>query len=155
MSEAKGLAMALQVPLVGIGTLDVIGYQASEASPEVWAIVAAGRDRVSLAKYGGNRESWMRISDYLTTSLAEASRLVEGPALLAGCGAGLVAELMRRQGRYPNVAPAAWQMRRAAFLAELGRGYLESGGGDQLADLEPLYLRRSAAEERRESTLQE
>src|SRR5205823_11568995 len=78
-----------------------------------------------------------------------------GAGWLAGCGAEAVAETMQARGLRPTVAPPVWQMRRAAFLAELGRRYLEAGGVDQLANLEPLYLRRSAAEERRESNLQE
>ncbi len=155
VSEAKGIALALQVPLVGISTLDVIGFQSSRTARDVWAIVSAGRDQVRLGHYQGDGGGWERIGEYRTTSIAEAALLVGGADLLAGCGAEMVARELSRRGLEMRVEPAVWRMRRASFLAELGRRYLEAGGSDQLETLEPLYLRRSAAEEKRESNLQE
>lgn len=155
MSEAKGVALALAVPLVGISTLDVIAHQASAISPDVWAIVPAGRGQVSLAHYTGGLPEWRRVSDYRTVTIEDAAWMVEGAGLLAGCGADEVGRMVQERGQPVWLEPAGWRMRRAVFLAELGRRYLEAGGGDQLDSLAPLYLRRSSAEEKRIARAQE
>jgi len=155
ISEAKGIAMALRVPLVGISTLDVIAFQATSCSSDLWAILPAGRDEVSLARYVGGGADWRRMSAYLLLPLQEAARVVGGEALLTGPGAELLADYAAEFGPRPTALDSAGSLRRAGYLAELGRRYLEAGGHDQLDDLEPLYLRRSAAEEKRAATGQE
>jgi len=50
-----------------------------------------------------------------------------------------------------SLAPKTIQLRRAGFFAALGRRYLAAGGETQLDTLEPIYLRKSAAEEKRAS----
>jgi tRNA threonylcarbamoyladenosine biosynthesis protein TsaB len=155
IAEAKGIAMALQVPLVGISTLDVLAFQASPCGLDLWAILPAGRNEVNLAHYVGGGADWRRVSDYLLLPVEEAARAVGGRAILTGPGAQLVADYVAQFGPRPTVQNAAGSLRRAGYLAELGRRYLEAGGRDQLDDLEPLYLRRSAAEEKRAATGQE
>jgi len=155
VSQAKGLAMALQVPLVGISTLDVIAFQASSASEEVWAITSAGRQYVNLARYTGRGDAWKRLTEYRIASLLEAAEQVRGAEMLAGDGADGVAAVVRQQGEDVTLEPVPWRLRRAGFLAELGGRYLEAGGSDQLDLLEPLYLRGSAAEEKLATERQE
>jgi tRNA threonylcarbamoyladenosine biosynthesis protein TsaB len=163
ISAGKGLAMARGVPLVGIGTLDVIGYQASAASPEVWAVLSAGRSGVYLAHYRGQGESWGRVGDYALAALHQAVDRVSGDALVAGeaalrpegRAAGSLQEEALSRGIRLWVQPPVEGLRRAGYLAELGTRYLERGGGSQLDTIEPLYLRRSAAEEKRAAESQE
>jgi tRNA threonylcarbamoyladenosine biosynthesis protein TsaB len=147
ISAAKGLALALEVPLAGIGTLDVIGWQVSPLSPSVLAVLPAGRGQVYAARYAGQDVAWSRIGEPEILAVEDAASVVEG-AMLAGEAASVVAEAARAAER-PRVAPDPWNLRRPGFLAELGRLYLHSGGPDQRDRLEPLYLRRSAAEEKR------
>jgi tRNA threonylcarbamoyladenosine biosynthesis protein TsaB len=149
ISEAKGIAMALRVPLVGISTLDVIAFQAAPCASDLWAILPAGRNEVNLARYVGGGADWRRVSDYMLLPMQEAARAVGGAALLTGPGAELLADSAAEFGPRPPVADSAGSLRRAGYLAELGRRYVEAGGHDQLDFLEPLYLRRSAAEEKR------
>lgn len=148
ISQAKGLALALELPLVGISTLDVIAFQTSAWSEDVWAITSAGRQHVNLARYGGRDEQWRRVSEYAVVTLAEAVELVRTGQLLAGDGAPAVAREAALQGHQLRLPPPPWRLRRTGFLAELGRRYLDAGGRDELDHLEPLYLRASAAEEK-------
>lgn len=168
ISHGKGLAMALAIPLVGISTLDAIAFQASISGGHVWAAIPAGRGQLYLAHYAGNPDSWTRLSEYLLVSTEEAASLLSSSHSLAGPGAELLSrtspqareadatskasEDLRAQGT-KLTAPLWLALRRAGFLAELGRRYLASGGNDQLDSLEPLYLRQSAAEEKRAATL--
>lgn len=153
ISAAMGLSMALDIPIAGVGTLDIIGWQVSALSPDVVAVLPAGRGQVYCAVFEGRGPSWRTVQPPQILSL-DAAAISVGGALLAGEAAPAVAQAARERGDEPQVAPAAWNFRRPGFLAELGRLYFQSGGSDQRNQLEPLYLRRSAAEEKR-ATAQE
>jgi tRNA threonylcarbamoyladenosine biosynthesis protein TsaB len=150
ISLAKGLALARSLPLAGVATLDVIAFAA--AGPAVCASLPAGRGEVYAAWYEGERTEWRRTSDYLRLSLADAAALYRPGTLLAGEGAGLLAETLARHGVAPALQETPARLRRAAYLAELGRQYCDAHRADGLDDIQPLYLRRSAAEENRAAT---
>ncbi|MGH2441664.1 MAG: tRNA (adenosine(37)-N6)-threonylcarbamoyltransferase complex dimerization subunit type 1 TsaB [Chloroflexota bacterium] len=153
IAAAQGLAFGLQVPLVGISTLDVIAFQASLYPGRVWALQPAGRDEIFSAAYQGG-PSWRRISEYRRTAASELATEYTSDVLLAGSGTVVLAEHL---GGFPTVyAPGPlFAVRRAGYLAELGRRYFDDNGTDQADSLQPLYLRRSAAEENRTSDTRE
>jgi len=151
VSFAKGLAMALDVPLAGISTLDVIAFQASAGSDRVWATMPAGRTQVYAAHFEGQGLLWRRGSEYMILSEEDMLTVSADGGLLAGPAAPTIAGRAALIGEHRDVAPLAWQLRRAAFLAELGKQYFDLGGADESSTLEPLYLRRSSAEEKRAS----
>jgi tRNA A37 threonylcarbamoyladenosine modification protein TsaB len=131
-----------------VSTLDVIGYQASGRRETVWAVLPAGRGEVYFAAYAGLGETWHRASEYRIARVEELAAAADVGVLLAGEGADEV--LAATSSRLLAIEPTtASGLRRAAYLAELGRRYLEHSGPSQLDLLEPLYLRRSAAEEKR------
>ncbi len=148
ISAVKGLSMALDIPVAGIGTLDVMAWQVSPLSAAVLAVLPAGRGQVYAALYKGQGPEWHPAQPPQILSPDEAVSLADG-ALLAGEAADEVAGAAEQRGREPRIAPGAWNVRRPGFLAELGRLYFQSGQSDQRHQLEPLYLRRSAAEEKR------
>ncbi len=150
LSHAMGLAMALRIPLAGISTLDVIAFQASREAPSVWAVIGAGRGQAFAAHYSGPPDEWRRDSDYLLLTPGDLAPRVMPEDLLTGPGASQIESTVDGQ-----FEAASWRYRRAGFLAELGRRYLAAGGEDQLHTVQPLYLRRSAAEEKRASSRQE
>jgi tRNA threonylcarbamoyladenosine biosynthesis protein TsaB len=143
VAAAKGLAMSRGIPLAGIPTLDAIGLQASGLSSVVWAVIPAGRRQVYAARYTGRGPAWKRVSEYLLTGADDiATALAEGD-MIAGAATSEVEAPPRM------VCPSLWNVPRGGFLAELGRRYFEAGGEDRVYTLEPLYLRPSAAEEKR------
>jgi len=151
VSFAKGLAMALDVPVAGISTLDAIAFQASAGSDSVWATMPAGRTQVYAARFEGQGVMWRRGSEYTILSEEEMVAVSAAGGLLAGPAAPAIAARAALIGEHRDAAPPAWQLRRAAFLAELGKQYFDRGGPDEASTLEPLYLRRSSAEEKRAS----
>jgi tRNA threonylcarbamoyladenosine biosynthesis protein TsaB len=154
ISVAKGLAMGLGIPLVGISTLDVIGLQASASSDDVWAVLPAGRNQVYAAHFVGCGPGWRRDGEYRLLSADDLIPELRG-AEVVGEGLERLFQHHRVRSSFRPVASGPYALRRAAFLAELGRIYLQAGGRDQLDDLEPLYLRPSAAEEKRAANRQE
>jgi tRNA threonylcarbamoyladenosine biosynthesis protein TsaB len=149
VSYAKGLALALAIPLIGVSTLEVIAFPGLRAGTDVVATIPAGRQQVYVGHFRGNEERCERIRDFAIMAPSEVADLVGQETLLSGPGAVVVAEELRRKGRPARVEPAVWRLRRPGFLAELGSRRLAEGVEDQVHTLEPLYIRRSAAEEKR------
>ncbi|HID86173.1 MAG TPA: tRNA (adenosine(37)-N6)-threonylcarbamoyltransferase complex dimerization subunit type 1 TsaB [Anaerolineae bacterium] len=142
LSVAKGFALGLGIPLVGIPTLDVLAYAHAPWGLPIWAILQAGRGRICAAFYPREGPP-PRPADYLLTTLAELE--VEGDEALLFCGEidPQGAELLRqRVGDRAVIAPPAASLRRAGYLAELAWERLRRGEEDDLATLSPIYLHR-------------
>ena len=141
LSVAKGLALALKVPLVGVPTLDALAYaQASQDLP-LYAVVKAGRGRVCTALYQREGERWRRATDYRITTLTDLCQQVEGPTLFCGeMDAEGVQFLREKLGQWAVMASPASCLRRAGYLAELGWQRLKRDEADDPATLSPIYL---------------
>jgi tRNA threonylcarbamoyladenosine biosynthesis protein TsaB len=148
MSACKALAMALEIPLVGVSTLEVTA--SASCGPKTCAVVPAGRGQYYLALYAVAGGRVVRESDYQVLKLSEAAEYVSSGDRIVGEASPEMSELL---GAVPESVRACAEvgLRRASLLAELGRAYFAEGGRDQAYEAEPLYLRRSAAEENRDA----
>ena len=149
ISAGKGLALALDVPLAGVSTLDAIGFQALHGASSVTAVIPAGRGDLYCARYEGSPGEFARISGPEIVPLSRLLSDLNHAGIVAGPGSAAIVSASQQTANQVTVQPVEMRLRRAGFLAELGRRYLEQGGADQVDTLEPLYLRRSAAEEKR------
>jgi tRNA threonylcarbamoyladenosine biosynthesis protein TsaB len=134
VSEAKGLAMALEIPLVGISTLDLIAHQCRTRAPTVWSAVHAGRKEVAAAGYSVDGESIRRVSEYKLYAIRQLAESVTPPAHLAGPAVEAVYAALPSTDSI-TAEHGADQFRRAGYLAELGKRYLDAGGKDQLFEV--------------------
>jgi tRNA threonylcarbamoyladenosine biosynthesis protein TsaB len=150
ITAAKTFAYAAAAKVVGINTLDVVAAQFRQPSTRLWAILDAQRSQLFAAQYRCDsarrpqlqspaaiidREAWLQA--------LEPEIAVTGPAL----------RLLR--DRIPEsvvvAAESDWPPQ-AATLGELGYERFQSGQRDDLWSLKPQYFRKSAAEEKLEST---
>ncbi len=156
MSVAKGLAFGLKIPLLGVPTLDIIAHAHAWQSLPVWAILAAGRGRYSVARYAARRGAAKRVGDY---ALVDAAGLVElvcrdnnggGKTTRAFfCGdvdAALAKLLAERVDAHAAIASPALNARRAGFLAELAWARFQRGESDDVASLAPMYMPHESVE---------
>lgn len=138
MSVAKGLALATGLPLAGIGTLDAEAQPFRRSGLPVCAMLDAGRGEVATASFGTDgeraREDRICLPDELLPELS-------GQHIFCGEGAlphvRLIKELLGDKAVVAGHSPAA----RLWALAELGHLKLQSGNGDNVATLQPYYLR--------------
>jgi tRNA threonylcarbamoyladenosine biosynthesis protein TsaB len=142
LGMAKGLALTLAIPLVGIPTLDALVYAQARTRGPVCAVLRAGRGRVSAAFYRRRGGQWRRQGDYRLTTLEGLCADIETRTFFCGEIDTQAAELLReRLGDKAVVASPASSLRRAGYLAELGWQRLERGEVDDPATLAPIYLR--------------
>ena len=123
---AKGLALALDLPTVGIGTLEAL---AAEASGLVFPVVDARRDQVYLQAFEDGRALMAPDSVSAETAAARIAELSQGrPFTLVGSGGPLLAGLARGATVIDAEGADARQVARLA-------------AGRQPGPLRPLYLR--------------
>ena len=150
LSAAKGLAIARDLPLCGVPTLDALARGLDDTEGTVWALLDARRGQVYVARFVGNE----RVEGPLAIDPgALAGRLADegGRPLLLGSGATLYLEVLEQSlGERARFAPSERDLPRAAAVARLGRERLLAGQTDDPAALEPLYVR--GADVRRPAT---
>lgn len=144
MASAKGLALALELPLVGIGTLEAEALPYAETGLTIRPIQDAGRGEVATALYRELRHRWRQLEEEHLTTLEALYSEVRLQTLFCGALAYKIADQLGYHLGKLAVVPASPPLRRAGYLAELGRRRLEANDHDDLATLQPLYLRRPA-----------
>jgi tRNA threonylcarbamoyladenosine biosynthesis protein TsaB len=141
-STAKGLAMALNIPLVTIPTLNVIAASQPQFDGTLLAVVQAGRGRVCTQSYRWESGSWKGQNDTQIVSWSGLVALVDSSTLIAGeidtegrttLDSSIIASQV-------TVASPAWSLRRAGFLAQLAWQRWQQDRIDQSLTAIPLYL---------------
>jgi len=143
ISTAKGLALSLGVPLVGISTLEVEAYQHAQTGLPVCPVFNAGRGEIATALYQMKGKEWLQLAaEHITTTDALCSRITTKTIFCGEYVTQLASQLRKMLKQRAVIPPPASRLRRAAFLAELGQQRLQTGDYDDPATLQPLYLRR-------------
>ena len=144
LSTAKGIAFAHGLPVVGVRTLLALAAVANLDEGRVCPMLDARKGEVYAALFqvesGVPRclipESVLRADAWLSR--------VDGPCTFLGDGVGALGEA-NSAGQW-TVLPFDRFHPRGAVVAALGAERLYRGDGDDLAALEPLYIRPSEAE---------
>ena len=143
ISTAKGIALGLGVPLVGISTLEVEAYQHAHTRLPVCPVFNAGRGEIATALYRMKGKEWLQLAaEHITTTDALCSGITTRTIFCGDYVTHLAPQLRKILKQRAIIPPAASRLRRAAFLAELGQQRLQAGDHDDPATLQPLYLRR-------------
>ena len=156
LATAKGLAQGLDVPIVGVPTLAVTAFGAIHLGQTVWSVVGAGRGQYSAAAYAASGDGG--VTQLVDEAIVSPDELCEMMAergencVLTGEFDDSLSELaLERVGQAVTIAPDVVRARSAANAARLGLLRLGHGDADDVATLEPLYLRPPAAVERAEA----
>jgi len=147
VTTAKAFAYAIGAEVVGVDTLEAIATQTPEAESPLWTIIDAQRQELFAAKFettGGNElrrvgETMILSQSAWLEGLQPGDR-VTGPALKKLLGRLPAEVAVSREDLWQPMAHAvgevAWRRYRA-------------GERDDIWKLAPVYLRPSAAEEKR------
>ncbi len=140
MSTAKGLALALAVPIIGVGTLDALARQYERPGAATVPLIRLGRERYASGQAPAHAADSAALAPRNVT-LAEIAAETTGRALFCGdVDAEVQADLRARLGARALFPSTAARVRRPGYLAELAWQRLQHGDADDLASLEPIYL---------------
>jgi tRNA threonylcarbamoyl adenosine modification protein YeaZ len=153
VSAAKGLAFSLGIPIIGISTLETTAYQHAETGLPVYTVQNAGREEIAVAGYQKKiRKGWCQLApEHLTTVNVLASEIKEKTVFCGEFDEATSARIKKLLKSKALISTTAGQLRRAAYLAELGLLRKAVGDFDNVATLQPLYLRRPPITERKKA----
>jgi tRNA threonylcarbamoyladenosine biosynthesis protein TsaB len=154
LALVKGLALARNLPIVGVPTLDVLAAGQPASSLPLAAVLQAGRGRIALGWYrpagpkpenkaasvGGADFPWEAQGEAEITTVDALAKSIEKPTLAAG---ELTLEERQRLARKKvNVvlAPPYLCVRRPSVLLAIGWARYKSGQVNDTAALAPIYL---------------
>ena len=145
VATAKGLSFALDVPLVGISTLEILAFAHAAASLPICPIVSAGRGEIAAALFQFRAGKWQRlIEEHITNVDALCSEIATQTIFCGEIPPEVAHRLEEQLGPKAVILQGGASLRRAGYLAELGWRRLEAGDCDDPATLQPLYLRKPA-----------
>ena len=140
MSVAKGLALALAIPLLGVPALDAAAYAHCREVLPVCAVLRAGRRRWCSAFYQTVAGHWQRQTAYALANTEQLIASLQEPAFICGeLDLQLRQELQQARADIVLASPAA-AVRRPGYLAELAWKRFVAGERDDLTSLAPIYL---------------
>lgn len=143
MSTAEGLALALGIPLVGISTLEAEAFQHALTGRPICPVFNAGRGEIAAALYQKRGGRWRRLVEEHITTVEELCHHIKQRTIFCGnIPPPVECQLEQRLGQRAMILGASAGLRRAGYLAELGWQRLSRGDYDDIATLQPLYLRR-------------
>jgi tRNA threonylcarbamoyladenosine biosynthesis protein TsaB len=146
LATVKALAMALDLPVAAVPTLDALASRLPFADAPVCPILDARKAEVYLSLYRWSGDGMTRVWDYMGLPPEAAAARLEAPVILLGDGIEACRPWLDRLGDGIRIAPAAQRLPSAAAVATLGHAVLAAGAGVGAEALAPLYLRPSEAE---------
>ena len=146
LATAKGLALAADLPIVPVPTLDALAAGLPFADAPVCPLLDARKGEVYVSLYRWTGDRMTRLWDYLALPPAEAIGRLAAPVIVLGDGVEPCRPHLARLGDGVRVAPPARRLPSAAMVGQLGHARLLSGETTDPDALVPLYLRPSEAE---------
>jgi tRNA threonylcarbamoyladenosine biosynthesis protein TsaB len=142
VSIAKGLAFSLNIPLLGIGTLEATAYPFAFTELPLCPIHKAGREEIATALYQQKGNEWHCLEkEHLTTTKNLCHRIKEKTLFCGEIPLDMAGEIIQNLGDQAIIPQAFITFCRAGSLAVLGWQRFSKGERDNLATLQPLYLR--------------
>lgn len=154
VTTAKTLALALEVPIIGIPTLDVIAGGMAFAKHLICPLMDARRNQVYTALYKWEADGIKRLSDHLAIDLDQhLANLKERneKIIFLGDGAPLFKTHIKEVlGDLAVFAPSFVSLQHASVLADQASKLFEEGKVEDPSTFVPMYLRKSQAEREKE-----
>lgn len=143
LATAKALAYAWQIKILGVPTLQAIAFHFPTNSATVLPMLDAQKNRAYVQAFrAGAPVSKLEVKpiDEIVTSAEK----IDGEVFLCG---DVLSKIKVALPQNVQLAPINLRMPRAVNVALCGKFLLDAGEISNVMNLEPLYIRRSEAEE--------
>jgi len=137
LAIGKGIAVARGLPMVSVTAFDVLAHAQPPQPMPMLAVLEIGRNRVATCPYEWHGDAWGVAGEWHTWRWDELIQGLAPPLYVCG---DLSAEFIAACAQRVTIAPAAYNMRRAGFLAELGFARWQHNEVDTPMTLTAVYL---------------
>ncbi|MGL4343716.1 MAG: tRNA (adenosine(37)-N6)-threonylcarbamoyltransferase complex dimerization subunit type 1 TsaB [Cellulosilyticaceae bacterium] len=149
-ATAKAMAMALDIPIVGVSTLDALAYNMTHTPYVICPIMDARRQQVYTATYQWEGQTLNQLTDHEAMEmniLLERLQATGKDVVFVGDGIGVFeAAIVEALGDKAHFAPSYMMMQRASVLAEVAAERFAKGEAVHADEFGLIYLRKSQAE---------
>lgn len=156
-STAKGMALALKLPIVPVLTLAGLAYRLAAADGVICPMMDARRNQVYTALFTLSQGKLHCVREQEAVDIMEILRVINETGqkvTFLGDGVPVHQQVILENIEVPYLfAPLHVSRQSAASVAALGRQYYEEGKYESAAGHKPVYLRKSQAEREREERL--
>jgi len=153
ISTAKGLAFVLNIPLLGVNTLEAEAYTFAFTGLPLRPIHKAGREEIATGLYRQKDNGWQCLEAENLTTIKSLCRRIKQKTLFCGeIPADIISEIQQKLGKRAIISQSN-SPSRASSLAILGWRKLSRGEWDDPLTLQPLYLRPPHITKPRDKTL--
>jgi tRNA threonylcarbamoyl adenosine modification protein YeaZ len=149
ISAAKGLAFSLNIPLVGISTLEAEALPFAFTGLPLCPIHDAGRGEIAAALFC-HSGSWQQLREEYLTDMESLCRNTDKKTVFCGEIPPAAIDYIRSSLGENAVIPG-WEqrLRRPGYISYLAWQRLISGQTDSLTTLQPIYLRQPPITQRK------
>jgi tRNA threonylcarbamoyladenosine biosynthesis protein TsaB len=140
LAIAKGMALALHIPIIGVPSLDALVAATPVSDLSMAAVLQSGRGRLAVIWYAPVYGKWLAQGEAKVTTAAELSASIHKPTLVVGELNADERQLLARKRVNVHLATPAQSLRRPSYLAELGWQRWQAGQVDDPISLAPIYL---------------
>lgn len=142
LATAQGLAFSLNLPVVGISSLELLAANQGEMEHTVWALIDARQKMLYAAPFAWQDGQLVRLAQDGSASVERLLELIEKPACLLGSGALAYADQFSGFSIIEPRRPSGETLARLAIKAFAQNQYIDPQA------LKPNYCRPSDAEAR-------
>ena len=147
LSTVKGLAHALDKPVVGVSSLDSLAWQCEDRSHLICAILDARKGEVYSATYRFRGNTLTQTRCQAATIPVAAVKRIKEPCVFIGSGAQLYrGDIIKTIGDYAHFAPKDQHHIRASSVGFLSLQRFQTRDTNEVSSLVPQYIRKSDAE---------
>lgn len=158
-STAKGMALALDKPILSVPTLEGLAYRMAGCEGLICPLMDARRNQVYTAVYqmeGDKPECILEQSAVDVQEIIGKINTIGRKVTFLGDGVPVYGDILKEKTIVPyQFAPLHLNRQSAASVAALGAIYLAEGKAETAAEHKPVYLRQSQAERERARRLKE
>jgi len=152
MMMAKTFAQLLDIPIIGIASMDAIAYRNAKGNAVICPVIDAKRGEVYTSFYRIEDQSLERVTSLRALTPEDLSELIiaEGleDVILAGDALKLYSDVFKKiLGDKVTLADEDDWWPKASDLIHLAERRIDAGEFDELFHLAPIYIRLSQAEE--------
>ena len=140
LAFAKGLALSLNIPLLGIPTFAFLVASQSLQEMPLAAVLPAGRGRLAVAWYHNEENCWRSNEEPTIMTAEELSAMIAQPTIICGEFDAEERQVLGRKWKNALLATPAQCVRHPGMLAELAWSRFKTGEQDEPISLAPIYL---------------